>query len=44
MNWLWLLALGWVGPETLPMEGLRGLSGGCWAMQAVTFCLSSGHG
>lgn len=39
MNWLWLLALGWVGPETVPMEGLRGLSGGCWAMQAVTFCL-----
>ena len=40
MTWLWLLALGWVGPDTVPMEGLRGLSGYCWAMQAAPKWLS----
>ena len=43
MTWLWLLALGWVGPDTVPMEGLRGLSGSCWALQATTFCLFEGR-
>lgn len=43
MTWLWLLALGWVGPDTVPMDGLRGLSGYCWAMQGGTFCLFEGR-
>ena len=43
LTWLWLLALGWVGPDTVPMEGLKGLSGLCWAMQAGTFCLFEGR-
>ena len=38
-TWLWLLALGWVTPDTAPLAGLSGLSGVCWAMQFGTFGL-----
>ena len=38
-TWLWLVALGWVHVDAAPLSGISGISGACWAMQAITYSL-----